>query len=451
MIPPRRRGVCPSLAAPMQTGDGLLARLTPSGATIPFDALTALCAAARRHGSGIIEITSRGSIQVRGLTATSAPTFADAVSAIDIDVTDGVPVAVNPLAGLEPDQAIDAGALAGALREAILAAALKDRLAPKVSVAIDAGRALHLDALAADVRLRAEACSGGPRIGLLLGGDAASAVRIGAVAPDDAVEAAMRLLAVLAARGPTARARVVMRAEGAAAFRSAIDDLLRHDDRLPLLRPRSEPIGLHPLCDGRLALGIGLPFGYADVDALQCLAKAAGEAQARGVRTAPDRALLVIGVAPERAGALAALAERLGFVTRADDPRRSIAACPGAPFCGCTETPTRALAPSVATALASMLDGSLQVHLSGCVKGCAHPGAAPLTLVGGKGVCGIIVNGPAQEQPLLTVSVEALTAAFERLARTVMAMRAPDERASAVLSRLGAARVAAILAERQDG
>ena len=121
MIPPRRRGVCPSLAAPMQTGDGLLARLTPSGATIPFDALTALCAAARRHGSGIIEITSRGSIQVRGLTATSAPTFADAVSAIDIDVTDGVPVAVNPLAGLEPDQAIDAGALAGALRAAILA------------------------------------------------------------------------------------------------------------------------------------------------------------------------------------------------------------------------------------------------------------------------------------------------------------------------------------------
>jgi precorrin-3B synthase len=98
-----------------------------------------------------------------------------------------------------------------------------------------------------------------------------------------------------------------------------------------------------------------------------------------------------------------------------------------------------------------MLDGSLQVHLSGCVKGCAHPGATPLTLVGGKGVCGIIVNGPAQEQPLLTVSVEALTAAFERLARTVMAMRAPDERASAVLSRLGAARVAAILAEHHDG
>ncbi len=98
-----------------------------------------------------------------------------------------------------------------------------------------------------------------------------------------------------------------------------------------------------------------------------------------------------------------------------------------------------------------MLDDSLRVHLSGCGKGCAHPGAAPLTLVGGKDDCGIIINGSAQEQPLVTVPVEALTAAIARLARAVAAARRPDERASAVLSRLGAARVAAILAERHDG
>ena len=62
MIPPRRRGECPSLIAPMPTGDGLLARITPTGATIPLAAMAGLCAAARRHGNGIIEVTSRGSI-----------------------------------------------------------------------------------------------------------------------------------------------------------------------------------------------------------------------------------------------------------------------------------------------------------------------------------------------------------------------------------------------------
>ncbi len=63
-----RRGACPGLSAPMATGDGLLARLTPSGSTIALDAFAGLCAAARTHGNGIIEITSRGSIQIRGLS-----------------------------------------------------------------------------------------------------------------------------------------------------------------------------------------------------------------------------------------------------------------------------------------------------------------------------------------------------------------------------------------------
>ena len=67
---PPRRGVCPGLSRPLPTGDGLLARLRPTG-TIAPDAFAALCAAARAHGNGIVEITARGSIQVRGLSAHS--------------------------------------------------------------------------------------------------------------------------------------------------------------------------------------------------------------------------------------------------------------------------------------------------------------------------------------------------------------------------------------------
>ena len=42
-----RRGACPGLSAPMATGDGLFARLTPAGSTIALDAFAGLCAAAR--------------------------------------------------------------------------------------------------------------------------------------------------------------------------------------------------------------------------------------------------------------------------------------------------------------------------------------------------------------------------------------------------------------------
>ena len=100
--PLRRRGACPGLSAPMQTGDGLLVRLASLGATIALDAAAELCAAARRHGNGIIEVTARGNIQIRGLTPASAPTFADAVAALGIDGGDGVPILTDPLAGLEP-------------------------------------------------------------------------------------------------------------------------------------------------------------------------------------------------------------------------------------------------------------------------------------------------------------------------------------------------------------
>ena len=78
---PERRGVCPGLSRPLPTGDGLLVRLMPIG-TIALDAFAALCAAARRHGTGIVEITARGSIQIRGLNAGSASKFANEIAAL---------------------------------------------------------------------------------------------------------------------------------------------------------------------------------------------------------------------------------------------------------------------------------------------------------------------------------------------------------------------------------
>ena len=92
-----RRGACPGLSAPMATGDGLLARLTPAGSTIALDAFAGLCGAAQTHGNGIVEITSRGSIQVRGLSAASAPLFAAEVASLGIEASDGIPVVTDPL------------------------------------------------------------------------------------------------------------------------------------------------------------------------------------------------------------------------------------------------------------------------------------------------------------------------------------------------------------------
>ena len=72
-----RRGACPSIAAPMRTGDGLLVRLRPVAPALSAADLLALADLARRHGNGLIEITARGNLQLRGLTEAGMPQLAE--------------------------------------------------------------------------------------------------------------------------------------------------------------------------------------------------------------------------------------------------------------------------------------------------------------------------------------------------------------------------------------
>ena len=96
-----RRGACPSLAAPMRTGDGWLARLSFTEGLTGAQ-LAGLAAVAARLGNGLIEVTARGSLQIRGL-AEGAP-LAAAVAPLGLPLAEGVPMVTSPLAGCDPAQ-----------------------------------------------------------------------------------------------------------------------------------------------------------------------------------------------------------------------------------------------------------------------------------------------------------------------------------------------------------
>jgi precorrin-3B synthase len=401
------RGACPSLSEPMQTGDGLLARMVIAG-SIRLDRFAALCAAAREHGNGVIEVSARGSLQIRGLTSQSAPLFTAAVASLDVPICDGVPVIASPLRG-DHAALIDADALAADLRRAIADAA--PRLAPKVSVVADGGGALHLDALAADIRLRAVGADSAQRLHVSLAGDASSATPIGSVVPANAVEVATALLAAIAAIGPEARAADLLHAKGASAVRAELRVHVEPAASLPK-RPEAEPIALHPLEDGAHALGLGLGFGHAQADALIELANMAKANGAQWVRPAPQRTLLLGALAELHAVTVKRAAGRLGFITDASDPRRRIIACPGAPSCASGLIAARAIAAELAGRLPPALP---LVHIAGCAKGCAHPGPAPLTIVGTSQGCGIVHDGTARDTPESYVAPHDLAATLVRL------------------------------------
>lgn len=400
----QRRGACPALFTPMQTGDGLLARILPAEGITPA-AFAAFCAAARRHGNGTIEVSARGSLQVRGLTVASAPRFADEVAALGVAAL-GVPVLSDPL----PDDAaalIDAGALAANLRTAIADANLI--LAPKLCVIIDGRGALHLDALGADVRLHAFAQEAKTRLGIALAGDASTAAQLGSIEVEVAAEVVVEILRTIAARGDL-RASDVLRAEGLGAF-SELPHVRSGHIRLAARAP-AEMIGVHPLRDGRRALGVGLAFGHAEAETLIALVKCAAAHGARAVRPGPSRALLLVGLVEHNVTAMTREAERLGFVTRADDPRRRIVACPGAPACASAFIAARAIASEIAETVREPWSGT--IHISGCAKGCAHPRPAALTIVGTENGCGIVEHGTARTGPQTHVDPQQLTAHLAR-------------------------------------
>jgi precorrin-3B synthase len=185
--------------------------------------------------------------------------------------------------------------------------------------------------------------------------------------------------------------RDAVRGDGLHAFKSAIADLslTRRLARRVRRRSRSALV----LRSGRVALGVGLPFGHSDAEALQRLVAAARRFGASGLRTAPGRALLTLGLAPNAAQGFAAEAASLGFIVEADDPRRRVIACAGAPICASGEIPARAMAPAIARALSAMPRAADLVHVSGCAKGCAHPASAPVAIVGRAGACDLFLDG----------------------------------------------------------
>jgi precorrin-3B synthase len=380
----------------MQTGDGLLARIVPNE-PIAIDDLCALCDASEALGNGIIEVTQRGSLQIRGLTEASAPEFAQIVNSLGIGADNSPPLLTSPLFGLDAAEPFDSTSLVSDLR-ALLQGSQPDLqgLGPKVSVLVDGGGHLHLDAVPADIRLIATPNS---LFELSVAGDATSASFVGYVSTNRAAASVKDLLQLIASWGPTARARDLVSGLNLAPIPSST-------------RPASEPIGMHLLKDGTVARGLALPFGHTTAATLRRLARSAADQGVRRIRPAPGRSLLAIGLSQASANNLCASAAHEGFVVDAHDARRHVVACAGTPACASAKLPTRQLAPEVARAARALSGSSNVVHLSGCSKGCAHPGPAAVTIVGPDRV---VVNGRASDTPRATVSSAGLIADIERL------------------------------------
>jgi precorrin-3B synthase len=374
----------------MQTGDGLLARLALSRPDLTPVTLSEIANAAAEYGNGLLDITARGNIQIRGLTPASVAPLAARIEALDILAPDSPAIAINPLAGVDPAVLSDPLNVAEQLRALIEPTMI---LAPKMTIVIDGGGLVTLDAQTADIRLVAVENGWS----LALAGDTANAVRIAIVPLDQAASAAFRLLKLFASRGPTTRARDFLDTEGVAPVSAALADIACAPPPASSANRSVEFIGHHIMSNGQPILGIVLSFGQINAATLIELAQTAARFGATTIHPAPGRALLIVGLSPDTIAPMTHAANALGLITDPTDPRIGIAACSGKPACASGHFETRAVARIIAAEFPQLTKGKKTVHISGCAKGCARPSKSDFVLAGRPDGIGIVLDGRADD------------------------------------------------------
>lgn len=432
-----RRGWCPGVLRPMRSGDGLIVRVKPSGGSLTMHQARALASLAAAHGNGIVELTSRGNLQLRGITTDALATLTAALD--QLRLLDASPEAEairniisSPLAGVDPT-AYDTRAIVRALEQALLDAVDLAGLSDKFGFLVDGGGALALADIDADVRFVHD----GQGFSVGLGGGDSGTLWIGACRPDAVADVAIALARSFKTIAHGARRMRSLSPTDRSAVAAEAAGLLSPSEREPpAAAPQTFQIGVLSFAEITRAAAIGLPFGASTAEALLKLIDLAQALGMTELRLTPWRGLIFVASDAAAATQLIVRARQLGFVTRQHDPRRSVAACPGAPACEKGSTPVREDAAHFADAIAD-LPRDVTLHVSGCAKGCACRRPTAITLVAEAGRYGLVVNGTAADAPQRRFTPEQATEMLARLASAVTkAGDAPDARTAAVAATL---------------
>lgn len=355
------KGWCPGALRPMQSGDGLVVRIRPSSGRLTPPQATAIARASLAHGNGIIDLSARANLQLRGVSAESHAPLIDDLrqhGLIDPDIE------TETLRNLivTPFHDTQTAPLAAKLTAAL---ARMPRLPGKFGFALDTGPRPVLSGASVDIRV--ERSTDG-RLILRPEGHA-----LGKPVTDLATDAIAMAEWFVAAGGVTdGRGRM-----GALIARGVVPEGCDTAPATPVPPPAP---GL--VAGGAL---VALAFGQMRAETLLSLAALGHE-----IRPTPWRMVFLVGAM--------AMPDSVDLITDPAHPLLRVVACTGAPACPQALGDTRQLA----RALAADLPPGRFLHVSGCAKGCAHPGPSDLTLVATPSGYDLIRNGAASATPFLT-------------------------------------------------
>lgn len=363
---------CPGAMRLHAADDGYVARVRIPGGRLAPEQVLALADLAESTGDGYLYVTSRGNVQLRGLSASCGGELAMALydaGLLPSERHDRVRnIVASPLSGIDGP---DIEPILRELDEALLDDDGLIALSGRFLFGIDNGAGDVL-ALLPDVAVVVETAAEGPDVArLVVAGHATAVTAPLDLAADLLIGAAHRFLALRAEHAPNAW-------RAAELPETALAELApgRPGPHLEgqVLRTR----GASPAHSGgnECALGVkgaavlaGVALGSAPAGQWRTVAALATE-----IRLTPWRSIVLIE--PDSPEDAAEELADLGFLLDDADPLAPVTACIGKPGCGKALADVRRDAADLAAA-----NPGARLHVSGCDRRCGHPAGPHLSAV----------------------------------------------------------------------
>ncbi|MGI5284599.1 precorrin-3B synthase [Nonomuraea polychroma] len=361
-----RPDACPGALQVHEAADGALARVRlPGGAISPVQ-LRTVAAGAAELGSGVIELTSRANVQVRGLGSPAA--FAERIAAAGLLPSAAHErvrnIVASPLGGRGRAALLDTQPLVEALDRALCALPRLAGLPGRFLFAVDDGTG-DMPGLGADVTFVPGAVEG--RL-LLAGVDAGLTVRAD-VAVRRMIAAAEAFLDERESSGGERAAwRIGELVDGPARIAARLGPA-GDCATTPLPAVPAQRAGRIDQRDGRVALEAVVPLGRLSAAQARTIADVACDGMP--IRFTPWRTIVILDLSPADADGARLTLEAAGLVTDPASPWVGVSACTGRPGCAKSLADVQ----EDARRWVAALDGppATPVHWAGCERRCGLP------------------------------------------------------------------------------
>ncbi|MDP3813722.1 precorrin-3B synthase [Pseudomonas sp.] len=390
--PVPRPSACPGLLRIVPALDGGICRIKLAGGNLSSAQARAIAAAAEQCASGVLELTNRSNLQIRGVHAEAEQALIERLLAAGLGprnpaADDVRNLLLSPAAGLDPQALLDTRPLAAELLGLLQDNPALHALSAKFAIQLDGGEALAMLEHPHDLWLSAlpgqparlafglAGCPGDTPLGVvtleqapllveqllmlflqLTGGEHSRMRQLLAITPPQ------QLLQQLQARLPFA-------------VQAAPSDW----QRAPV--NQRAPIGTYPQQQAGLCMAAAAArLGRIDAEQLSALAELAEQHGDASLRLTPWQGLLLPNIPTAAAAAVLHELNQLGLLTDPHDPLTGLIACTGSAACAKGLTDSKADALRLAELLRAC-SARPQVHLSACPRSCAAAHIAPFTLL----------------------------------------------------------------------